>query len=98
MNGSSLRLYVSGGATSSQRARENLAELRDRYLQTAFEIAIIDVAAEPQRAEEAQIMATPTLVLDGPKRQKRIVGDLSDTPKVLAFLGINPADSGGRNE
>src|SRR3954464_9439746 len=98
VHGLSLRLFVSGEPTSSKRARDNLAQLRERYFPTIADVTIIDVAAEPQRAEEAQIMATPTLVVDGPRRQKRIVGDLTDTRKVLAFLGVEAGDPEGTNK
>jgi circadian clock protein KaiB len=55
-------------------------------------VEVIDVLAEPQRAEEARILATPTLSYDHPGGSKRIIGDLSDTGRVLAFLGIAAED------
>ena len=56
----------------------------------AWKIEIIDVLARPQLAEEAGILATPTLTYENQGRPRRIVGDLSDTRRVLEFLGISP--------
>jgi circadian clock protein KaiB len=83
-----LRLYVSGNSTSSRRAQENLARLRDTALPRGWEVKVIDVLTEPHLAEEAKILATPTLSYEHPFRPRRIIGDLSDTQKVLDFLGI----------
>lgn len=52
--------------------------------------AVIDVFAEPALAEEAHILATPTLVYENPTRSKRIIGDLGDFDRVLNFLGLKP--------
>jgi circadian clock protein KaiB len=51
-------------------------------------VKVIDVLTEPHLAEEAKILATPTLSYEHPSRPRRIIGDLSDTRKVLDFLGI----------
>jgi circadian clock protein KaiB len=56
----------------------------------AWKIEIIDVLARPELAEQAGILATPTLSYEHAARPRRIVGDLSDTKRVLEFLGINP--------
>lgn len=56
----------------------------------ARKIEIIDVLVSPERAEQAGILATPTLSYEHATRPRRIVGDLSDTKRVLEFLGIKP--------
>lgn len=56
----------------------------------AWKIEIIDVLARPELAERDGILATPTLSYEEGPRPRRIVGDLSDTKRILEFLGINP--------
>ena len=56
----------------------------------AWNIEIIDVLANPEVAEQAGILATPTLSYECAGRPRRIVGDLSDTKRILEFFGINP--------
>jgi circadian clock protein KaiB len=92
VGGFSLQLYISGDTLSSRRAKDNLARLREREPISSWPVEIIDVLAEPQRAEEAGILATPTLSYDHPASPKRIVGDLSDTNRILRFLGIAAKD------
>ena len=90
-----LRLYVAGTAPSSQRARDNLARLQQSVLPVGLGVQVIDVLAEPHLAEEAKILATPTLSYDHPSRPRRIIGDLSETRKVLDFLGFDERDADG---
>lgn len=85
-----LRLYIAGESASSRRAERNMAELRSRVPGAAWDVEIIDVLANPERAEQAGVLATPTLSYENSTRPRRIVGDLSDTARVLAFLGIEP--------
>jgi circadian clock protein KaiB len=84
-----LRLYVAGDSPGSRRARENLARLQRHVLPPCTEIRVVDVLKEPRLAEEARILATPTLSLEDPLHRRRIVGDLSDLQKVLSFLGFD---------
>lgn len=84
-----LRLYIAGSSASSRRAERNLAHLR-KFMRDKWEIEIIDVLQKPELAEKAGILATPTLSFDYAPRPRRIVGDLSDTKRVLEFLGIEP--------
>ena len=83
-----IRLYVSGDTTISRKARENLMRLCEGFPSNGVTAQVIDVTAEPGAAEEARILATPTLVYEHPIRPKRIIGDLSDMKRVLEFLGI----------
>jgi len=84
-----LRLYVTGETPHSLRAIENLKNLyADRRLEEDCEIRIIDILKEPQLAEEDKIIATPTLVKKLPPPLRKIIGDLSETDKVLLGLDL----------
>lgn len=86
-----LRLYVAGNTTSSRRAQQHLARLREA-IKGQSDIEIIDVLNDPQRAEKAGIIATPTLSYEHSVRPRRVVGDLSESKRVLDFLGIETKD------
>ncbi len=88
----SLRLYIAGDSTTSRRARQHLARIQDHLKQHKFDVETIDVLAQPQIAEQEKILATPTLAFEHAGRPKRIVGDLSDTSRVIEFLGIQLKD------
>ena len=83
-----LRLYVVGRTPRSARAIANLQRLCDERVPGRVEVEIIDVAEQPQRAEQDRIIATPTLVREQPPPQRRVIGDLSDPDRVLAGLGL----------
>jgi circadian clock protein KaiB len=90
-----LRLYLAGDTVVSQKARENLQRLRERP-GCPIDVTIIDVLHEPRLADEARILATPTLVCEHPARSKRIIGDLSDIDKIVEFLGLQRGDNDER--
>ena len=85
-----LRLYIAGNSSSSRRAEQNVMHLRKFMNAGAWKVEIIDVLARPELAEQAGILATPTLTYENQGRPRRVVGDLSDTRRVLEFLGIEP--------
>lgn len=72
---------------ASQRAELDLLALH-KVIGPMWTIEIIDVLTKPELAEQAGILATPTLSYEHPKRPRRIIGDLSDTKRVMQFLGI----------
>jgi circadian clock protein KaiB len=82
-----LRLYVAGTSAIARRAEKQLDELR-MQLKLDWSVEVVDVLKRPDLAETAGILATPTLAYERPDRSQRIVGDLSDTKRVLEFLGI----------
>jgi circadian clock protein KaiB len=86
-----LRLYVAGPTATARRAEKQLAELRAN-VGPEWTIEVIDVRKRPDLAEQAAILATPTLAFEHPERSRRIVGDLGDVKRVLEFLGIEPKD------
>ena len=88
----SLRLYVSGQALNSRAAIRNLEQLR-ALLDDNASVEIIDVREKPELADEDRIIATPTLVRRQPTPVRKIIGDLSDTERVLLGLEIAKADA-----
>jgi circadian clock protein KaiB len=89
-----LRLYIAGNSASSRRAERNLEHLRTFFKSQAWSVEIIDVLDQPQIAEAAGVIATPTLAYEHSLRPRRIVGDLSDAKRVLEFLGIETKGDG----
>jgi circadian clock protein KaiB len=88
-----LRLYVAGTSATARRAEKQLVELRAQ-IKPGWKVEVIDVLAKPELAEKAGILATPTLAFEHAGRPRRVVGDLSNTKKILEFLGIEPKESG----
>jgi len=85
-----LRLYVTGATPSSGRAIANLKAFCEEHLQDRYDLEVVDVYQQPQRAQEDQILATPTLIKRLPLPLRRIVGDLSDSDNVLLRLDLSP--------
>ncbi len=85
-----LRLYVAGQTAKSLAAIANLKRVCDEHLAGRFEIEVIDLMVNPKLAAGDQILAIPTLVRRLPAPLKRIIGDLSNTDKVLVGLDIRP--------
>ena len=83
-----LRLYVAGRTPKALTAFENLKKICEMYLQGKCSIEVIDLMANPQFAARDQIIALPTLIPGFSTPMRRIIGDLSDTEKVLAGLGL----------
>ena len=88
-----LRLYVAGMTPASIRAFENLKRLCEEHLQGAYKIQVIDLSERPALASGDQIVAVPTLVRRLPTPVKKIIGDLSNTERVLVGLDLRPAGS-----
>jgi circadian clock protein KaiB len=85
-----LRLYVAGETPKSVRAFANLKVLCEEHLKGRYQIEVIDLLEKPHMARGAQIVATPTLVVKLPKVVRKIIGDLSDTDRVLVGLALDP--------
>lgn len=83
-----LTLYVSGKTVRSERTIANLRWMLDEVTGGKYELRICDVLEEPQVAEQDKVLATPTLILTSSRPARRIVGDLSDTARVLPYLGL----------
>lgn len=83
-----LRLYVTGSTKRSARAIEVMRQICDTYLIGRHELEVIDLYQHPEVAAREQIIAAPTLVKLQPAPLRRVIGDLSDRPRVLASLGL----------
>ncbi|MCD5996165.1 hypothetical protein KDX38_21535 [Pseudomonas sp. CDFA 602] len=86
----SLRLYVAGHTPKSMLALNNLKKICETYLAGIYSIEVIDLREHPQLAAGDQILALPTLVRHLPTPLVKIIGDLSNTEKVLVGLDILP--------
>jgi circadian clock protein KaiB len=90
-----LRLYVAGQTPKCISAFANLKKLCEERLGGNYSIEIIDLLKKPQLASGDQILAIPTLVRRLPPPIKKIIGDLSDTERVLVGLDLVPKGPGG---
>jgi circadian clock protein KaiB len=86
-----LRLYVAGQTPRSLVAFANLKRLCEDHLKGRYTIEVIDLVETPQLAKDDQILAIPTLVRKLPTPVRKIIGDLSNTERVLAGLDLIPA-------
>jgi len=85
-----LKLYVAGQTPRSLVALANLRKIVDEHLADHYEIEVIDLLENPLLAKGDQILAVPTLVKDLPAPLRKIIGDLSDTERVLIGLDLRP--------
>jgi circadian clock protein KaiB len=85
-----LRLYVAGQTPKSLVALANLRRICDEHMNGQYDIEVIDLMENPQLAQRDQIVAIPTLVRELPSPLKRIIGDLSNTERVLVGLDVVP--------
>jgi circadian clock protein KaiB len=83
-----LRLFTTGTSPRSMRALRNLHEICEGNLKGRYRLEVIDIYQQPGRASESDIIAAPTLIKDQPLPARRLIGDLSDRPKVLVSLAI----------
>jgi circadian clock protein KaiB len=83
-----LRLYVAGNTPKSLTAFENLKKICEEKLKNKYTIEVIDLLTNPQLGREHQILAIPTLVRKLPVPVRKIIGDLSNTDRVLIGLDI----------
>ena len=83
-----LRLYIAGQTPKSVLALTNLKQICEEHLQGRYQIEIIDLLKNPQLAGGDQILAVPTLVRRLPEPIKKIIGDLSNTERVLVGLDL----------
>lgn len=85
-----LRLYVAGQTPNSMKAFANLKKIGEEHLKGKYTIEVIDLLQNPQLAAGDQILAIPTLVRKLPEPIRKIIGDLSNTERVLVGLDIRP--------
>lgn len=85
-----LRLYVAGQTPRCVSAFSNLKRMCEEHLEGKYRIEVIDLLANPQLAEGDQILAIPTLVRRLPRPLRKVIGDLSNTERVLVGLDLRP--------
>lgn len=83
-----LRLFVAGASPNSTRAIANLKKICEAYLSDRYELEVIDVHQQPEKAQHEQLIALPLLIKRAPGNERRLVGDMSDKEKVLRGLGL----------
>jgi circadian clock protein KaiB len=89
-----LKLYVAGQTAKSLQAFANLKRICEDHLAGEYRIEVIDLIKNPQLAQGDQILALPTLVRKLPEPVRKIIGDLSNTERVLVGLDLRPRPSG----
>jgi circadian clock protein KaiB len=91
-----LRLYVAGQTPKAVTAFANLRKICDEHLAGRYRIEVIDLVEDPQLGRGDQILALPTLVRRLPAPIKKIIGDLSNTERVLVGLDLRQRQRGPR--
>jgi circadian clock protein KaiB len=84
-----LQLFVTGILPNSLRAIENINVICEKYLKGRYELEIIDIYQQPALALAEGIIAIPVLIKKSPYPEEKLIGDLSDTEKVLQILHLN---------
>lgn len=85
-----LRLYIAGQTPKSLVAISNLKAICGEHLDSQYKVEVVDLLKNPTLAKDHQILAIPTLVRSLPVPIRKIIGDLSDTAKVLVGLDVRP--------
>jgi circadian clock protein KaiB len=85
-----LRLYIAGHTPKADRALDNLNQICEQHLSGKYRIEVIDLLEHPELAKGEEIIAIPTLIRRLPPPLRKIIGDLSQTEKVLLGLDIRP--------
>ena len=85
-----LKLYVAGQTPKSLQAFANLKRICEEHLAGEYHIEVVDLLKNPQLAKGDQILALPTLVRKLPEPVRKIIGDLSNTERVLVGLDLRP--------
>lgn len=95
-----LRLYISGTTIQSVKALQNIKKICDQHLQGSYELEVIDIYQQTEAVISENIVAVPTLVKELPLPLQKIIGNLSNTEKVLVGLNLVPKNMIGeeRNE
>jgi circadian clock protein KaiB len=83
-----LRLFITGTTPRSARAIRNIRAICEEYLEGHYDLEVIDIYQHPEHVRAEQIIVTPTLVKQSPRPVRKLIGDLSDTARVLAGLDI----------
>jgi circadian clock protein KaiB len=82
------RLFVAGRSSRSLQAIANLRRIGEERLQGRYELVVVDVLTDPESAESARVLTTPTVVREAPEPARRVTGDLSDLERVVFALDL----------
>jgi circadian clock protein KaiB len=82
-----LKLYVTGATPNSVNSIQNIKKICEEYLEDRYELEVIDIYQQPFLSRGEQIIAAPTLIKKLPLPLRKLIGDLSDTDRVL--MGLN---------
>lgn len=88
-----LRLYITGSTPTSVKAVANIKRICEEHLKDSYKLEVIDIYQQPQLAKGDQIIAAPTLVKQLPHPLRRLIGDMSNTERVLLGLDLKPRGS-----
>jgi len=91
-----LRLFVTGATPRSVRAIQNIRAVCEEQLQGRYDLEVIDIYQNPEKAKPQQIVVAPTLVKELPLPVRRLIGDLTDKERVLIGLDIVPRGVTGK--
>lgn len=83
-----LRLYIAGMTPRSRSAIENIRKICKEHCKGGYDLEVIDIYQQPERAREAQVIAAPTLIKKLPLPLRKLIGDMSDEERVLVGLDI----------
>lgn len=83
-----LRLYIAGAAPQSSRAVRNITQICECYLKGRYQLSVVDLYQSPRSAQHEHVICAPTLVKQLPLPLRRLIGDLSDTGRVLIGLDL----------
>lgn len=84
-----LRLYIIGASPNSIRAVENIRAICDEHIPGNYDLQVIDIHQQPELAEGEDVIAVPLMIKKAPYPERRMIGDMSDTARVLKGLGID---------
>ncbi len=87
-----LRLYITGTTKKSMRAIANIRKLCEEHLKGRYELEVIDIYQQKKLAQEANIIAAPTLIKQLPLPLRKMIGDMANTEKILVGLDLRPKD------
>lgn len=92
-----LKLYITGRSPRAERAVEALKSLCARRLANQHELEVINIIESPDAADDARILATPTVIKFSPGQEMRVIGDLTDEARVVEGLDL-PSEIGSAHE
>ncbi len=88
-----LRLYITGMTLRSTQAIERVRALCDEYLPGRYSLEVIDLYKQPELAQQAQLIASPTLIKESPLPLRRLVGSMTDVDRILGGLDLRKRPS-----